>query len=51
MRAVKAAVLEDLDRIVVKEIPTPRPEDNGILVKGEELCGVRVRSQDLSSRQ
>lgn len=42
---MKAAVLEELNKIVVKEVPTPEIDDNGILVKVKScsICGSDIR--------
>jgi len=42
---VKAAVLEELNRIVVKEVPTPVIDENSILVKVKScaVCGSDIR--------
>ena len=42
---MKAAVLERLDEIVVKEVPTPEVEDDGVLVKVHAcaVCGSDIR--------
>lgn len=42
---MKAAVLEALNKIVVKEVPTPEIDDNGILVKVKAcaICGSDIR--------
>jgi len=43
---MKAAVLEELNKIVVKEVPTPEIDDNGILVKVKScsICGSDIRT-------
>ena len=42
---MKAAVLEALDRIVVKEVPIPQPDDDSVLVKVRAcaVCGSDIR--------
>lgn len=42
---MKAAVLEALDKIVVKEVPTPQIDDNSVLVKIKAcaVCGSDIR--------
>ncbi len=42
---MKAAVLEGLDRLVVKEVPTPKADDDSVLVKVEAcaVCGSDIR--------
>jgi L-iditol 2-dehydrogenase len=42
---VKAAVLEDLDKLVVREVPTPEVEDGGALVRVRAcaVCGSDIR--------
>jgi len=42
---MKAAVLEELNKIVVKEVPTPEIDENGILVKVKScsICGSDIR--------
>ena len=42
---MKAAVLEELNKMVVKEVPTPKIDDNGVLVKVKScaICGSDIR--------
>lgn len=42
---MKAAVFEAIDKMVVKEIPTPRPDENSVLVKVKAcaVCGSDIR--------
>lgn len=42
---MKAAVLEDLNRIMVKEVPTPEPDEESILmrVRACAVCGSDIR--------
>lgn len=42
---MKAAILEALDRIIVKEVPTPQADDNSVLVKVKAcaVCGSDIR--------
>ena len=46
MRKMKAAVFEEIEKIVVKEVNIPQCEDDGILVKVEAcgICGSDVRN-------
>jgi L-iditol 2-dehydrogenase len=42
---LKAAVLEDLDKLIVREVPTPEVEDGGVLVRVHAcaVCGSDIR--------
>lgn len=42
---MKAAVLEDCEKLVVKEVPTPQPDENEVLVKVKAcaICGSDIR--------
>lgn len=42
---MKAAVLEELNKIVVKEVPTPKADDDSVLVKVKScaVCGSDIR--------
>lgn len=42
---MKAAVLEALNKMIVKEVPTPQPDDNSVLVRVKScaVCGSDIR--------
>ncbi|HOZ45788.1 MAG TPA: zinc-dependent dehydrogenase [Candidatus Hydrogenedentes bacterium] len=42
---MKAAVLEGLEKLVVREVPTPEPDDDGVLVRVHAcaVCGSDIR--------
>lgn len=42
---MKVAVLEALNKIIVKEVPTPQIDDNSVLVKVKAcaVCGSDIR--------
>jgi len=45
---MKAAVLEAIKKIIVKDIPAPAPQDDEVLIK-VKTCGMRPRVKRLPS--